>query len=67
MNRGPRNTSKTQQCTWETASETETVTAEARNPTGDSLWCHPQNPNSVLWRAVSASFRGVMSPSTVHS
>lgn len=63
MNKGPRNVSMTGQWTWETASETRTVTAEARNPTGGSLWCHPQNTSSApaSWRALSASFRSVTS------
>lgn len=63
VNKGPRNTSMTGQCTWETASETTEVTAEARNPTDGSLWCHPQNINSApdLLRAVSASLRSAIS------
>lgn len=63
VNKEPRNTSMTGQCTWETASETRTVTAEARNPTGGSLWCYLQNIHSApaLWRAGSASLRSVVS------
>lgn len=34
----------TGQSAWEAASDTRTVTAEARNLKGDSLWCHPRKP-----------------------
>lgn len=63
VNKEPRNTSMTGQSTWETASETRTVTAEARNPIGSSLWCYLQNIHSApaLWRAVSASLRSAIS------
>lgn len=58
-----QDTSVRGQCTWETASKTRTVvTAEARNPAGESLWRCPRKPTlPALWRAVSVSLKGVMS------